>query len=133
MVDGSGMKARDAGDREMARAVKLTALSGTPIGRCLSSGWRLLCRTPLEWAIKSTQEKGLIQTGKVVGTIAMDLWFDWKYRTDTCESLDFRKMPYLSTSARVRDALCCWHLNLASERLLGSSSPGLFVKSRVKT
>jgi SAM-dependent methyltransferase len=88
MVDGSGMKARDAGDREMARAVKLTALSGTPIGRCLSSGWRLLCRTPLEWAIKSTQEKGLIQTGKVVGTIAMDLWFDWKYRTDTMRWID---------------------------------------------
>ena len=37
----------------------------------------------LGWAVRSTREKGVVQTIKIACNVAMDLRFDWKYGTDT--------------------------------------------------
>jgi len=87
-LSSSDVKTHDAGDREVAREVKLTALSDALIGLGQSGDWRSRSMNILEKIIESTRKKGLIQTGKVIGNVAIDLWFDWKYRTDTMRWID---------------------------------------------
>jgi SAM-dependent methyltransferase len=38
---------------------------------------------PLGWLVESWKEKGIVQTVKVAGNLVIDLFFDWKYGTDT--------------------------------------------------
>lgn len=42
----------------------------------------------LGWAVRSTKEKGVVQTIKIACNVAMDLRFDWKYGTDTMRWVD---------------------------------------------
>jgi len=42
----------------------------------------------LGWAVRSTREKGVVQTIKIACNVAMDLRFDWKYGTDTMRWVD---------------------------------------------
>ena len=65
----------------------------------------------LSWAVRSTKEKGVLQTIKIACNVAMDLRFDWKYGTNTMrwvdpDSLDTRSdnrshsAPYRATKVR---------------------------------
>jgi hypothetical protein len=38
---------------------------------------------PLKWVVKSASERGVLQTTKIAGNLALDVLFDWKYGTDT--------------------------------------------------
>jgi SAM-dependent methyltransferase len=42
----------------------------------------------LHWAVRSTKEKGIVQTIKITCNVVMDLGFDWKYGTDTMRWVD---------------------------------------------
>jgi len=42
----------------------------------------------LGWAVRSTRDKGVVQTIKIACNVAMDLRFDWKYGTDTMRWVD---------------------------------------------
>jgi SAM-dependent methyltransferase len=65
----------------------------------------------LQWMVRSTREKGLVQTAKIAVNFIADLSFDWKYGTDTMrwvprESLETQSdnqshsAPYRATKVR---------------------------------
>jgi SAM-dependent methyltransferase len=43
---------------------------------------------PMGWAVRSTREKGVVQTVKIACNVAMDLGFDWRYGTNTMRWVD---------------------------------------------
>jgi SAM-dependent methyltransferase len=62
-------------------------------------------------ALRSTQEKGIVQTVKIAGNMVTDLFFDWKYGTDTRQFIDRNELdtqsdnrshsaPYRATRVR---------------------------------
>ena len=46
-------------------------------------GHRPSAMKPVQWALTSARERGVATTAKVAGTVLVDLFFDWRYRTDT--------------------------------------------------
>jgi SAM-dependent methyltransferase len=42
----------------------------------------------LNWAVRTTKEKGIVQATKIACNVVMDLRFDWKYGTDTMRWVD---------------------------------------------
>lgn len=42
----------------------------------------------LEWGVRTTKEKGIVQAVKIACNVVMDLHFDWKYGTDTMRWVD---------------------------------------------
>jgi len=66
---------------------------------------------PLQWARISIREKGVVQTIKIAGNVALDLSFDWRYGTDTMgwvaedglapgSENEVHSAPYRATKAR---------------------------------
>lgn len=53
---------------------------------------------PFLWAVRSFRKRGFVQTAKVAWSFFEDLFYDWKYGTDTNRRVEMSTLPIESTN-----------------------------------